>query len=253
MKPDVPDSIGTFLMHCSRHQLSEEETALLLQAAKRHNVTITFLAYACLFMPILKLFPATEDEEVGHAFSLNARPAFSELPSSFYNNCAASCHGLISTSMLTENTRRGLCQTKADAQSLIKLAKQLQSEVNEIRSNLLKASIAWDVEIEQVMRGERPRPKRPDLMIHVADGLVDRYISRQYLGEDFSLDVEDVTLYTNESSSFLYPRTATFAGRLTLQYSFNEGAWNSENVQRMTQDWADVLKCILLDQAEYDK
>lgn len=240
-------------MHCARHQFSQEDTALLLQAAKNHNITITLLAYACLFMPILKIFPATKDEEIGYAISLNARQAFTSLPDRFYNNCAAACHGIFPTSMLTENTRKGICQTKADAESLLNLAKHFQSGMNEVRKDLLKASIAWDVDLEQVMRGEKPRPKRPDLIIYVADGLIDRYISRQYSGDAFSLDVEDVTLYTNESSSSLYPRTATFAGRLTLQYSFNEGAWRAADVQLMAAEWAAVLQYTLLEQLADDE
>jgi hypothetical protein len=243
-------------MHDARHRFSKEDTDLLLQEAKRLHLTITQVAMATFFLPMLRRLPAAETDQLSYALPINSRDSLETAASLYYGNAVAHQFGEIScsSSTLTANLRRGVLEDDEDARKVLLLANTLKERMEDFQRCPLDHLTAWYKETETKLSRESALPpsrETPRMRTgFVADGKLDRYIQQGYMSrsKETDLRVLDVHVRCYDPSPLLNPRISTFANRLSVSYSFNEGAWQGDEVQVMVEEWADGMKYILLRQ-----
>ena len=89
----------------------------------------------------------------------------------------------------------------------------------------------------------KPGSTPPSLpFIHNADGILDRYIKKQYKGSSLCFDVIDIHTNVLNFTGNLNIRTSTFANRLSLCTTFNEEFWKGQEVDDILQKWATSIE-----------
>jgi hypothetical protein len=198
---------------------------------------------AVFLLPLLGHFPAEKDAIISYAGTINLRSQ-DILPRPFYGNGIAGYVDQVNCYDLSRDLRSGgAVNSQQDAQGVLKIAKQFTENVHKHRGNAQEEAFALTKVIEDVISNMKPGSTPPSLpFIHNADGILDRYIKKQYEGSSLCFDVIDIHTNVLNFTGNLNIRTSTFANRLSLCITFNEEFWKGQEVDDILQKWATSIE-----------
>lgn len=198
---------------------------------------------AANFVPLFRQFPADSTAQVAYTIALNVRKLVPNLPNLFYGNAVNGVVSSFECSELSTNVVKGKEPLdEEDAKSLCEFAKFLTNKVHQHQIIASEESIAVGQVVEMILQMTDPKSAPASVpQGHVSDGILERYIQRQYIGEKVKLDIEDAFLSLQEPVPMVHGRTSTFRDRLCLAMAFDARAWSKQEVKRMAQEWADTL------------
>lgn len=223
----------------------------MLAEAKKRGVTISQLAHACHYLPLLKRYPAEPTEEICYATAVNLRPAMG-LSSDYFSNAVTSIIESFPCSSLSRQVIEGQVSAEEHSKSLCNLANLFSTKIRAHISTIREEALSEMEVLERLiaMRSGMPpaqeqgrRPPSSFVSACTSDGILEKFVRDRYEGPSLpGIQVLDVYGVSAEPMGDLHGRNSTFDGRLALSFQYNEHtAWDPHDVDAALQEWIDAL------------